>query len=222
MIMIFVFLSVVLNLDRIAQGNGKIVSLVPETVVQPLNTGVVKTIAVAEGDLVRKGQLLAQLDPTTATADNTAAREQVDRYQTEVDRLGAELHQAQYRPKQLSPGALVQEGIFAQRAAGPRGGAALLQRPDRRAARADGAGRRQCAAICQGNRRCGGRRKESARNWNPTAVGSRLDTLAAVNARLEAERSVLFNLNQAENAKQNVAAPARASSTTITSNGSRM
>jgi hemolysin D len=38
------------------------------------------------------------------------------------------------------------------------------------------------------------------------AVGSRLDTLAAVNARLEAERSVLFNLDQAESAKQNAGA----------------
>ena len=90
MIMILVFLSVVLNLDRIAQGSGKIVTLVPETVVQPLNTGIVKTIAVSMGDLVRKGQLLAQLDPTTAVADNTAALEQVDRYKTEVDRLTAE------------------------------------------------------------------------------------------------------------------------------------
>jgi len=106
-----------LNLDRIAEGQGKVISMVPETVVQPLNTGVVKTIAVNAGDVVRKGQLLAQLDPTFASADNTMAVEQLDRYQTEVDRLTAEFHQVPYRPRQLTAGALVQEGIYSQRSA---------------------------------------------------------------------------------------------------------
>jgi hypothetical protein len=34
------------------------------------------------------------------------------------------------------------------------------------------------------------------------AVGSRLDTLAATGTRLEAERNVLFNIQQGQNAKQ--------------------
>jgi HlyD family secretion protein len=205
MVLFIFFLFTVLNLDRIATGSGKIVSLVPETVVQPMNTGVVKTIAVAEGDLVRKGQLLAQLDPTTATADNTAAREQVDRYQTEVDRLTAELRQSQYRPKQLSPGALVQEGIYAQRAAAREAELryykgqidaqrALMQQADaqvRQYAKETG------VAVDVEKIRA---------KLEADAVGSRLDTLAAVNARLEAERSVLFNVDQGESAKQNVAA----------------
>ena len=205
MMMIFVFLSVVLNLDRIAQGSGKIISLVPETVVQPLNTGVVKTIAVAEGDLVRKGQLLAQLDPTTVVADNTAALEQVDRYKTEVDRLTAELHQVQYRPKQLSPGALVQESIFAQRAAAREAELRYYKgQIDAQRALKDQAE----AQVRQYAKETGvAVDVEKIRSkLEADAVGSRLDTLAAVTARLEAERSVLFNIDQAESAKQNVAA----------------
>lgn len=201
---IFVLFGVV-NLDRIAQGTGKIVSLVPETVVQPMNPGLVKTIAVSAGDIVRKGQLLAQLDPTYAAADNTAAREQVDRYQTEVDRLTSELHQVPYKPKQLSAGALVQEGIFAQRAAAREAELRYYK----------GQIDAQRALEAQAEAQVRQYAKETGvavdvekirEKLEADAVGSRLDTLAAVNARLEAERTVLFNVDQAESARQNVAA----------------
>jgi HlyD family secretion protein len=202
---IFVFLSVVLNLDRIAEGSGKIISLVPETVVQPLNSGLVKTIAVAQGDLVRKGQLLAQLDPTTAVADNTAALEQVDRYKTEIDRLTSELHQVQYRPKQLSAGALVQESIFAQRAAAREAelryykGQIDAQRALKEQADAQIRQYAKETGVAVDVQKIDERLEADA-------VGSRLTTLQAVTARLETEREVLFNVDQAENAKQNVAA----------------
>lgn len=194
-----------IGLDRIATGTGKVVSMVPETVVQPLNTGIVKTIAVNEGDIVHKGQLLAQIDPTFAAADNTAAREQVDRYQTEVDRLTAEYHQQAYRPRQLTAGALVQEGIFAQRAAAREAELRYYQ----------GQIDAQKALQAQAEAQVRQYAKETGvaldverirTKLEQDAVGSRLDTLAAVTARLEAERSVLFNVDQMENAKQSVAA----------------
>ena len=62
-LVIFVLFGVV-SLDRIAIATGKVISMTTELVVQPLNTSIVKTIAVSAGDIVRKGQLLAQLDPT--------------------------------------------------------------------------------------------------------------------------------------------------------------
>jgi len=201
---IFVLFGVV-ELDRVAMGTGKVVAMVPETVVQPLTTGVVKSIAVAPGDIVRKGQLLAQLDPTFAAADNSAAREQVDRYQTEVDRLSAELHQVGYRPKQLTPGALVQEGIYTQRAAAHEAELRYYK----------GQIDAQRALLAQANAQVQQYAKETGvavdvekirAKLEADAVGSRLDTLSAVNARLEAERSVLFNLNQADNARQSVSA----------------
>ena len=46
-----------LPLDRIVTAEGKIVSMTPELVVQPINTAIVKTIAVAAGDVVHKGQV---------------------------------------------------------------------------------------------------------------------------------------------------------------------
>jgi hemolysin D len=205
MFFVILVLFFVLNLDRIATGEGRIVSMVPETVVQPLNSGVVKTIAVSVGDIVRKGQLLAQLDPTFASADNTMAVEQLDRYQTEVDRLTAEFHQVPYRPKQLTAGAQVQEGIFAQRAAAREAELRYYK----------GQVDAQRALMAQAQAQVQQYAKETGVavdvekirvKLQQDAVGSQLDTLAATTARLEAERSVLFNVQQGENARQTIAA----------------
>ncbi len=194
-----------MSIDRIATGSGKIVSMVPESVVQPLNAGIVKTIAVNQGDIVHKGQLLAQIDPTFAAADNNAAREQVDRYQTEVDRLTAEFHQTQYKPHQLTPGATVQEGIFAQRAAARQAELRYYQ----------GQIDAQKALQVQAEASVRQYAKETGVSLDvekirtkleSDAVGSHLDTLAAVSARLESERNVLVNISQGENARQNVIA----------------
>jgi HlyD family secretion protein len=195
----------VMNLDRIATGTGRVVSMVPETVVQPLNTGVVKTIAVSVGDVVRKGQLLAQLDPTFAAADNTMAIEQLDRYQTEVDRLTAEFHQTPYRPRQLSAGALVQEGIFAQRAAAREAELRYYkgQIDAQRALQAQAQ-----AQISQYAKETGVATdvEKIYTQEEKDAVGSRINTLTSVNTRLEAERNTLFNIHQEENARQTIAA----------------
>jgi HlyD family secretion protein len=205
LILSLIVIICVVHIDRFASGNGAIVSMVPETVVQPLNAGVVKTIAVSEGDIVRKGQLLAQLDPTFAAADNTASNDQVDRYQTEVDRLTAELHSMPYKPVKLTAGALVQEGIYAQRAAAREAELRYYQ----------GQIDAQRALMAQGDANVRQYAKETGVTMDEEriqtklesdAVGSRLATLQATGTRLEAERNVLFNIQQEQNARQLVAA----------------
>ena len=205
MVIMIIVLFAVLHIDRIVIAQGKVISMTPELVVQPLNTSVVKTIAVSIGDVVHKGQLLAQLDPTLTTADSTAALDQVDRYATEIDRLTAENRQVAYRPRQLTPGALVQEGIFAQRASAREAelryyrGQIDAQRALQAQADAD---------IRQYAKETGvAVDVEKMRvQLEHDQVGSRIDTLSAVNARLEAERQVLTSVQQSENARQNVAA----------------
>lgn len=204
LVIAIIALFFILQLDRLVQGNGKVVSLTPEGVVAPLNTGIVKTIAVSEGDIVRKGQLLAQLDPTFASADNRAAQDTVDRYQTEVDRLTAELHQYPYKPRQLTAGALVQEGIYAQRAA--------AREAELRYYKGQVDAERALAAQADAQVRQYAKETGVAvdvekirEQLERDAVGSRLDTLAAQSARLEAERQVLFNIEQGNNARQTIA-----------------
>lgn len=202
-VLVIITMFFILTLDREVQASGKIVSLTPETVVQPLNAGVVKTIAVSEGDIVRKGQLLAQLDPTYAAADNRAALDTVDRYQTEIDRLTAEVHQYPYKPKQLTAGALVQEGIYAQRAAAREAelryykGQVDAERALEQQAEANVHQYAKETGVAVDVEKI---REQLERDQ----VGSRLDTLAAQSSRLEAERNVLFNIEQSKSARQTI------------------
>jgi HlyD family secretion protein len=195
----------ILTVDRQVQGSGKVISLTPETVVQSLNAGIVRTIAVSEGDVVRKGQLLAQLDTTFAAADMNAAREMTDRYQSEVDRLNAQLHQVPYKPKTLTAGALVQEGLYAQNLAARDAELRYYkgQIDAERAMQAQAeAGVRQYAKET-------GVAVDAEKIYEQLQhdqVGSMLNVLSAQTTRLEAERNVLFNIQQAKSAAENVKA----------------
>ncbi|WP_300163183.1 HlyD family type I secretion periplasmic adaptor subunit [Solidesulfovibrio sp.] len=57
------------ELDRVVSARGMLVTRVPPILVQPLETAVVRAINVRPGDVVKKGAVLATLDPTFASAD---------------------------------------------------------------------------------------------------------------------------------------------------------
>ncbi|WP_194075164.1 HlyD family type I secretion periplasmic adaptor subunit [Methylobacterium durans] len=108
----------VLNLvpiDMVVTGAGRIVSTEPTVVVQPLETAIVRSINVHEGQLVRKGDLLAGLDPTFSSADASALEAQVQSLQAEVDRLIAEASGQSYTPRTSDAPAAVQVALFGQR-----------------------------------------------------------------------------------------------------------
>lgn len=79
--------------DRIvsSEHGGQLVTAEPETVVQPLDSSIIKTIDVREGDRVAKGQLLATLDPTIAAASVDQLRSQVNQYTAQIARDQAEI-----------------------------------------------------------------------------------------------------------------------------------
>ena len=62
-------LSAIIKLDRVVTSVGLVVPTAGALYVSPFDTGIVKQINVKEGDVVRKGQTLATLDPTFAHAD---------------------------------------------------------------------------------------------------------------------------------------------------------
>ena len=57
------------RVDIVVSANGRLVTSESEIVVQPLETSVVRGIAVRMGDRVKAGQILATLDPTFTEAD---------------------------------------------------------------------------------------------------------------------------------------------------------
>jgi hemolysin D len=68
--------SIVGQVDIVAVAQGRIVVSDRTKIVQPLEAGVIRAIHVRDGDKVTAGQLLIELDPTTATADRKGVEEQ--------------------------------------------------------------------------------------------------------------------------------------------------
>ena len=102
-------------IDKVVTASGKVVADNATSVIQPLEVAIVRSVNVREGQVVKKGDLLARLDPTFVTADAGALQAQVDSLQAEVDRLTAETNNQTYTPRQATPMALMQVAIAAQR-----------------------------------------------------------------------------------------------------------
>ena len=80
----FMFLT---TMDRVVSSQaGKIVATQRVNVFQALDPSIIKSIDVREGDEVKRGQLLATLDPTFAAADVKQLTQQVASLKTEIAR----------------------------------------------------------------------------------------------------------------------------------------
>jgi hemolysin D len=80
----------VIPVDQVVTARGVVVAQSPTILVQPLETAIVRSIDVREGQHVQAGQMLARLDPTFATADFVALEAQVQSLDAQVARLQAE------------------------------------------------------------------------------------------------------------------------------------
>ena len=66
------------RVDRVVVARGKLITIDPLIVVQPLETAVIRTIEVGVGDFVRTGAILATLDPTFTESQEVAGRERLN------------------------------------------------------------------------------------------------------------------------------------------------
>ena len=74
------------RVDVVAVAPGHVVVSARTKVVQPLETSVVRAIHVADGAKVQAGQLLVELDPSSAAADSANVQEQLRAAQSEARR----------------------------------------------------------------------------------------------------------------------------------------
>ncbi len=79
-------------LDEVKRGNGRVVPSQQMQVVQSLEGGLVSAIAVHEGDIVQKDELLMRIDDTNFAAQFGEIRERRDAMAARVVRLDAESH----------------------------------------------------------------------------------------------------------------------------------
>lgn len=114
----FVVLSLILfalvPIDRIVSTSGVILAQSPNVIVQPLETAIVRKILVRDGQLVKKGELLAELDPTFAAGDRVSTTAQMASLSAQVDRMKAELQGKTYLSDGSQYGQL-EEMAFIQR-----------------------------------------------------------------------------------------------------------
>jgi len=109
--------SGVMKVDKIVSATGKLVSSAPTVVVQPFVTSIVQTINVSEGQIVHKGDILATLNPTYATADLTALTAQQQAYSAQVARLQAQENGTPYNPDPANPASELQMETYNQQQA---------------------------------------------------------------------------------------------------------
>lgn len=79
------------QIDKLVIGRGRLVTPLPNIVVQPMEQAILKTIEVRVGQTVRKGALLATLDPTFAEADASQLDARSSSLGMRARRLEAEL-----------------------------------------------------------------------------------------------------------------------------------
>jgi len=92
MILVFVVALFALRIDRVVSSTtGKVTVSASRNVFQALDASIIKSIDVRAGDFVRKGQVLATLDPTFVTADVTQLTQQIASLNPQILRDEAEL-----------------------------------------------------------------------------------------------------------------------------------
>ena len=104
--------AAVAKIDRIVVAPGKLVTTASTMVVQPLETSTVRSLHGRVGDIVRKGDALATLDPTFSEADAGQLRGKVESLAAQIDRLGSELEDRPYEPQNLNDEARLQSTIW--------------------------------------------------------------------------------------------------------------
>ena len=190
-----------IHVDRVVSASGRVVSRAANIVVQPLETAIVRSIEVREGQQVKAGELLARLDPTFAVADMGALVTQVSSLQAEVSRLQAEAQEQPFTYSGLDPSLSLQAAIFAQRAAERSfklenyrqkidGLRATVNRST-----ADAAAFRDRLVVAQDV-------EAMRKSLEKLQVGSKLNSLAATDSRLEVARGLSTAIETGETARR--------------------
>ena len=82
----------VFKLEEVSQGTGKVIPTSKEQVIQSLEGGILTKLEVKEGDIVQKGQILAQLDPTRFESNVGESESLLISSQATAARLRAEVN----------------------------------------------------------------------------------------------------------------------------------
>lgn len=117
MLVLTVMLMAIVKLDRVVTSAGRIVTAAGSLYVSPFDTGIVREVRVKAGDVVKKGQVLATLDPTFTHADLLQLQQKLGSDEAAVARLEAEIAGRPYTFSVTDPYQSLQGGIWQKRQA---------------------------------------------------------------------------------------------------------
>ncbi len=99
-LMVVVVLGLIfLKIDVVVTARGKIIPKGDVKIIQPLETGVVTRIHVKEGDYVRKGAVLLEIDPSVDLADMEGKERNLEYSQLSIDRINAVFDNKDFNPR---------------------------------------------------------------------------------------------------------------------------
>ena len=192
-------------INRVVSTPGRLISTQPTIVVQPLETAIIRSIDVHVGDFVKKGDVLAHLDPTITKADITNMRLQRDAYQAEYDRLKSEAAGQDYHVNLNDPASVEQGAAFLRRKTEYQ---AHVENYAQQIAglESDIQGYRANAAMYGSKMRVASEVLQMRQREQADQVGSRLSTLGAQTELMEAERAEISAQQSANSAEKKLAA----------------
>jgi hemolysin D len=204
------------HVDVVVQGGGQLTTDMPSIVLQPMERGIIRELNVKVGDVVKKGQVLATLDPTFVQADMAALSSQELSLAAQLRRIEAEIRgipfdtviPAQLRtPVSTHPAAdtpsAVQAALYHQR---------LAQYTSRLAAYDEDIQRGEAGIrTLEGSRTFQAQQLTIARDVEAmrssllqNQTGSRLHYLEAQSARLRAERELQDTADRLTELRHNI------------------
>lgn len=190
MFLLTLFLAAIIKVDIVVVGTGRLLTEAPPIVMQPMDRTILRELKVRPGDTVKKGQLLAILDPTFARADLGALTAQQRTLVAQVRRLEAELNNQPFTPSgNFTPEDQLQLTLYNQRQSQY---AAQLKVYDEEVSRREANIRTtEDQRESQAKQLVIAKEVESMRSQMfAKEVGSRLNYLTAQSARMQIEQAV--------------------------------
>jgi len=203
MIVLSIGLMSFAKLDKVVTGAGRIVTTAGSLFLSPLDKSIIKEIHVKVGDVVRKGQVLATMDPTFASADLVQMQQKADSDRAAVAREQAELANKPYVPAGLGAYETLQEGIWRQRQAELKSSVADF---NARITNAEATVGQLQADVENFRKRLDVAQQLEQMNiaLGQRGFGSKLRTLTSTDTRVEIERQLADSTNQITAARQTV------------------
>lgn len=117
MLVTFLLWASLVEVEEIVVARGRLATPSSNIIVQPLETSIIQGIDVRVGQVVKKGERLATLDPTFADADRDQLRTRLQSLQTQIHGIEAELAGSEVSRGSNNPDGQLQAKLSAERQA---------------------------------------------------------------------------------------------------------